>query len=430
MEFGFSLPDKLLPAAWKADRRAVQKFQTELTVLKAEADSTKTELDKLKKPVKRVAVNLTQRRQFKTEMQQDNLKAAIEWAKDPERPRRDMLYGMYDEVWDSDGHTIGETRKAILKVVGSPFGVFKKGGTEIDEQATRLLQKKWFEDYRSRFQEAQFWGHSLVQFVEMVESKEPGMKFEFKNIELIPREHVRPEEGFIVFDTSHETGLNFRDPAIKKTLKLIEMGSPKFLGLLRVATKEYIWKNYARSDWSRHSEKFGMPIVAIKAATRDTKELDKLEQMAAEFGENLWMILDPDDEVDLKEPVFKDSYQIYKELAMFGNTEISKSISGATGTSDEKAFVGGAEVHERVLNDFTEANKRQETYHVNEDLFPFLIEHGYPFEDREYRYLSYQEANPEANDPEATDPNQKGAGGSPAKKTKPGQNRALYKYKI
>jgi hypothetical protein len=54
-------------------------------------------------------------------MQQDMLKMAVLMAKDPIRPRRDLLYPLYDEVWDNDGHTIGETRKSILKVVGSPF---------------------------------------------------------------------------------------------------------------------------------------------------------------------------------------------------------------------------------------------------------------------------------------------------------------------
>lgn len=412
----------ILPASWRRDN-ALEKF-------KAELDSTKSDLEKLKKKgTKRVSASLTKRRTYIATMQQDELKLAIEMAKNPDRPRRDVLYALYDEVWENDGHTIGETRKAILKVIGSPYGVFKKGSQEIDEAATRLLQKKWFEDYRRYFQQAQFWGHSLVQFVETVESQESGMKFEFKKVELIDREHVRPEEGFIVLDVSDDTGIAFRDDAIKKALMLIEMGEPKYLGLLRLATKEFIWKNYSRSDWSRHSEKFGMPMITIKTNTTDNKELDKLEDMARDFGNNLWAILDADDEVELKEPTFKDSYQIYKELAMFSNQEISKAISGATGTSDEKAFVGGAEVHERILNDFVEANKRAETYHINEDLFPFLIENGYPLKDREFRYLSYQEANPQQDEPEATDkPNGKGSGGSPAKKsqTKPTSARGLF----
>lgn len=417
MKFGLSIPQSLLPAAWRADKKAIARFTNEVDLLKKENGD-------LKKKPKRVSLNLTRRRQYVANMQQDELKAAVLWAKEVDRPRRDLLYAIYDEVWDNDGHTIGETRKAILKVVGSPFGIFKKGSEEVDEEITRLFQKKWFEDTRKYFHQAGFWGHSLIQFVEWVASKEKGIPFEVKKVELVPREHVRPEEGFVVMDTSHDTGIPFRDDAFKRSLMLIEAGDSKYLGLLRLAAKEYIWKNYSRSDWSRHSEKFGMPMVAIKTATTDNTELDKLENMAREFGNNLWMILDNEDEIELKEPTFKDSYQIYKELAMFSNTEISKAISGATGTSDEKAFVGGAEVHERILNDFVEANKRAETYWINEELFPFLIEHGYPLQDREYRYINYENNDPENQDDESGKPKPKSEGGGSAKK--PTSARALF----
>jgi len=400
-----NLLEKILPTKWRSDSRALDKFRAEMEKMKA-------------KNPKRISESLTLRRPFLATMQQDELKMAVELAKNPERPRRDLLYAMYEEPWENDGHTIGETRKAILKVVGSPFGVFNKGSEEIDETATRLLQRKWFEDYRKFHDQALFWGHSLIQFVEMVPSQEKGLPFEFKKVELIDRYHVRPEEGFIVMDTSHDTGIPFRDEKFKKGLWLMECGEEKYLGLLRMATKEYIWKNYARGDWSRHSEKFGMPMLAIKADTTNDKELNELEDMAKNFGNNLWMILKPDDEVDIKEPTFKDSYQIYKELVIMSNQEISKGMSGGTGTSDEKSFVGSAEVHENILNEFTEANKRAQTYHINEELFPFLMEHGYPFEGKEFRYLDYQ-SNQEEDDPEPSDKRPgSGAGGRPAKKSR------------
>ncbi len=424
MKLGLSLPKSLLPDFLRADKKAIAKLTTELETLKKQSSSVKNP--------KRVSLNLSQRRSYMATMQQDELKAAVLIARDPLRPRRSMLLAMYDEVWENDGHLIGESRKAILKVVGSPFGLFKLGTQEIDEQATRLFQKKWFEDYRKYFQEANFFGHSLVQFAEWVKSEEKGMEWEVKRVELIPREHVRPEEGLFVLDVSDEVGIPFREEKFKKGLMLIEMGDSKYLGLLCVATKEFIWKNYSRSDWSRHSEKFGMPMVAIKAATDDKTELDKLEQMARNFGENLWMILDPEDEIELKEPTFKDSYNIYKELAAFANSEISKAISGATGTSDEKSFVGAAKVHEDILNEFVEANKRAETYHINEELLPFLRENGYPIEGLEFRYMSYQDnEDPENDDAESTDgknanPKKKGQGGGLIKKSQ----QARYRYRF
>ena len=401
------IPDKFLPTAMRSDSKAVKNFSKDLALKK-----------------KRVTASLTHRRQFLATMQQDELKLAIEMAEMPECPRRDYLYDIY-RVALRDGHLYGEAAKAINKVVGSPYGIFKKGSKEINELATRLLMKDWFEEYRCYHEEARLWGHSLIQFLDMVESNEEGVKFEFKCIDLIPREHVRPEEGFIVIDTSHETGIPFRDPVIAKQLRLIEIGKPKNLGTMLIVSKEVIWKNYSRSDWSRTSEKFGQPMVVLKLNTTDTKEIDKAEEQAKNFGNNLWMIVDPEDEVDLKEPTFKDSYKIYKEKALFCNDEMSKALTWQTGTSDEKAYVGSAEVHERVLNDYVEAAKRKQTYHINDTLIPFLIEHGYPLKDCEFRYLSYDEANPEAAAQKEAQQNKSGGGASGKKDQRPSSEDLL-----
>ena len=69
------------------------------------------------------------------------------------------------------------------------------------------------------------------------------------------------------------------------------------------------------------------------------------------------------------------------------------------------------------------------------DAFPFtVIENGYPFQDKEFRYLKYQDNNdedaPEATDGNGGNPKDKGAGGSPVKKTNPSKARAYYKYRL
>jgi hypothetical protein len=385
----------LLPKAWRGEHRAIERFRSEL-------DETRSELDKLKRKGKRVSPSLIKRRQYLTDFRQDELKLAIMQAENFDHPRRDMLYEFY-KLTLRDGHIHGEYEKAIFKVVGSPFAVFKKGSEEIDELATRLLQKNWFEEYRQYYEETRFHGHSLVQFLDMVPSEEPGMQMEFKYVELIAREHVRPEQGVIVLDISHENGIPFRDEQIKKALRLIEMGKPDNLGILLIAAAESIWKKYTRSDWSRHSEKFGMPTIIARLATSDKTEVDKTEDMLSNFGNNLWAILDKDDEVDVKESAQPNAFQIYKEKVLMCNSEISKLFTWQTGTSDEKSFVGSAEVHERVLNEYVEARKRKQTFHINDELFPFLIEHGYPLKDREFRYLDYQQSDPEEEQQEATD---------------------------
>jgi hypothetical protein len=377
---------------------------------------------------KRLSMQLTRRRQFVTLMQQDELKMAIDEAEDPQRPRRNQLYAIYKETL-RDPHVYSQMQTNILKAVGSPFAIFNKGTDTIDEISTRLFQRMWFEHYRTLYHEARFHGHSLIEFGEMIAGLEDGLSKEFGSVKLIDRDHVRPECGEVVLDPAHEKGIPYREAPWNEFL--IEVGEPSELGLLAIAAKEVIFKNFSRTDWSRHSEKFGIPLLAIKTASTDKKELNEKEEMASEFGNNLWVILDDEDELQIIESNKTDSHHIYVENIKLSDDQNSKLISGGAGLADQKAHVGSAEAQERILNDYVEAMKRKETYHHNSILFPFLIKHGYPLKGKEFRYLTYAQNNPDEQEDENTtggasqNDKQKGAGGSPAKKLKKGEQGML-----
>ncbi|WP_420582075.1 phage portal protein family protein [Reichenbachiella sp.] len=363
----------------------------------------------------RLSINLTHYRTFKADMQQDNLRQAIDFAEDPERPDRSHLLAIYKEVM-RDPHLLSQIRTNILKVLGSPFAVFKAGTDEIDEEATKLLQKPWFNRFRYIFHETPYYGHTLVEFQQMFKPvRDNGLELEFKKVKVFPRHHVRPETGEIILDYTMEKGLKYREEPFNEWL--LEIGDSHDIGLLNIAAREVIWKNYSRSDWSRFGEKFGLPIIAVKTASNKKEELDKLEKMASEFGNNLYMILDDEDEFEIKEPSKANGYQVFKDKADFCDAQNSKLISGQTGTSDEKAFVGSAEVHENILNEYMEEAMRNETYYNNEELIPFLIRHGYPLEGLEFRYLAFMNDEVEADDSETDDPPK-----DPKKTKKPSAN--------
>src|SRR4051812_1142779 len=109
MKFALTIPDRILPKSWRTETKAVAKVE------KAMAQGKK-----------RVSINLTQRRQFIASMKQDELKMAIFMAEDTIRPRRTLLNEYYRQTL-KDGHIFGEYEKAINKVVGSPFAIFRKG---------------------------------------------------------------------------------------------------------------------------------------------------------------------------------------------------------------------------------------------------------------------------------------------------------------
>lgn len=305
----------------------------------------------------------------------ERLEQAILAAENPQYTTRVYLHALYKEAM-RDTHLLSQTRTIENKILSSDFHI-DKDGKQLELQK-KLLRRPWFKQYVKYYVESIWHGHSLVEFRPMVESPEKGIEKEFRKVLLIPREHVHPWSGQIVIDPYSQKGFDYRTNATKNIL--VEIGEEDDLGLLAVATKEVIYKNYSRSDWSRHSEKFGMPITVVKTSSRDEKEIDAKAEMAANIGSNGWAVLDDQDEVQLIESNKTDAYKIYLEGINFADSQVSKLIAGQTGTSDEKAFVGSAEVHERVLNTYVLSILIGLQDHINFELIPFLTRNGYPLE--------------------------------------------------
>lgn len=315
------------------------------------------------------------------EMELKNWKATIMMAEDPMRPRREPLYQLYKTVLD-DEHLIAQIRTAKFTVKLGDYIIEAKG--KASDELKKLFQTPWFSDYLDIEVDTELNGHSLIEFnPEMKEGR-------FQNIYLVPREHVRPETGEILINAWDETGIPYRDnAAINKYL--VETGRPEDLGLLKTISKIAIKKDYAQQDWDRRNEKYGMPFLVVKTASRQKDELDKKEDMAANFGSNGWAILDDQDEVELLESTAAFTYQTFKDRIAYCDDKISMLVNGQTGTSDEKAYVGSAEVHERILNDYTLARMSRIQSDINHVLLPFLTRHGYPLDGAEFKFTDLLE---------------------------------------
>jgi SPP1 gp7 family putative phage head morphogenesis protein len=315
---------------------------------------------------------------------------AIQMAENVDQPRREVLYDLYKASLNDDT-LLSEIRKAHIMVQRSPFMVERQG--KANDKLKDLFMKPWFKVFLRHWLDAEFWGHSLVEFnPNMVEG-------EFQSIELIPREHVRPEFEEVVMDTSQQYGLSFEKAKKEYGAKLVPIGEPFDLGLLRVASKSVIIKNYSISDWSQFNEKFGMPITVIKSSSRNEEELNVLEDMAKNMGSNGYGIFDDMDTVELIERKGQMSHKTYDDLITRKDNGISKLINGQTGTSDEKAYVGSANVHERTMNDYTFSRLSNCQDFINYVLIPFLIENGYPLKAKWDKFLFTELVNtPSKND--------------------------------
>ncbi|MGQ1889141.1 phage portal protein family protein [Thermophagus sp. OGC60D27] len=323
-------------------------------------------------------------------MEMKNLRQAIEDALDADNPDRRDLISLYENAVQ-DSHVHAQIEIARNKIVSSPF-ILKRNGV-VDEQATELLRREWFEKFLGYVLDSELWGYTLVEAGDMNDNGE------FTDMIIFPRRNVLPFKRAICLDSdSPDDYIPYAGKDLTpEQFFFIELGTPDNLGSLRLITREVIWKNFARSDWSQASEKYGMPYLSIKTDTTDKAELDRIEAMARNFASNGYVITDHDDEVTIQQVSHTDFYKIYLENAQFCDEQISKCINGQTSSSDEKAFVGSAEVHERILNDFHSARLRRCTNVVNNKLIPFLIFHGYPLEGCRIEFLDLTAKDKEKN---------------------------------
>ncbi len=329
------------------------------------------------KDKKGLRYQIRQQYRYRVAMEMETYRLALQSAENPMQPKRQDLYSIYLGV-ELDDQVISQKRIAKATVANAPFQLQRNG--KPDQKLRKLFETPWFYNFLGECLNTEFWGHTLLEF-------NPIMKNgQFTDFVLVPREHVRPEYGDVTVYVNESQGIPFREN--KEYPYLVELGDPYDLGLYKVAAIPVIRKKYSDTDWSLFSEKFGMPLLTIKTATRQENELAAKEEMARNFGANGWAILDDEDELNTIITNYTGTaHYVYRDRMDDADKRISKIINGQTGTSDEKAWVGSAEVHERLLNDFTLDRLRRFQNWINFTLIPFLANHGYPFqEDDQFQF--------------------------------------------
>lgn len=351
--------------------------------------SKKTTTPAAVKPKERVSVKLTAANTYPVELEMQDFDYALRRAEDVLNPNRLLLYLFYKRT-SKDTQVLSQVRTAYYTVQQAPFAV--TDGTKENEQYRTWFETQWFLDFVRHCLDTEFWGHSLIEFSDIENDN-------FAWVKLIPREHVRPETQEVLIDVLHTNGISYADNV--NDWFLIEVGDKRDLGIYEIATREVIWKYYARSDWSRATERYGMPLLAIKTGATEKDELDAIENFAKNFGNNGYVVLSKEDDIEIQTQSGGSNFQeMYKTKADFCDAQISKLINGQTGSSDEKAYVGSAEVHERILNTYTLARLQRIQNIINDRLIPFMTAKGFPLTGYKFQYTELLEKQTE--EPETT----------------------------
>lgn len=292
-------------------------------------------------------------------------RSAVTSAENLIAPQRYMLYQLYqDMVLDAHLSSAWMQRKNLT--CSLDFDVIDKDGNE-NEELEYVLKSKWFRDFINYALDSKLYGHSLIQFDSVIDNT-------FKSCELVPREYVKPEFHIVTDNYSNLTGTDYLESPYRNWC--IGVGDDKDLGLLLKLSPLVIWKKNALGAWSEFVEIFGTPIRIGKTNTRDEITRSNMEQMLKNMGVASYGVFDTDDLIELVESNRSDSFQVFDMMIQRCNSEISKLILGQTGTLDEKAFVGSAEVQERVLKMVGYADEVFIENVINDQLLPMMARLG------------------------------------------------------
>lgn len=281
-------------------------------------------------------------------------------------PNNTELIRIYKDL-EIDAHLWALTQTLRLKVMANAFAVYNEND-EIDQEATDLFTKKWFREIQVAVVDADLYGFSLVQLGDIVNGC-------FIESDVVPREYVVQQKGGVKKNLGNANDLiDFNSGSFKNWL--VPIGNTRNLGILDKAAPLVIKKKEVISAWSEAAELFGMPMRIGRTQIQDPEKRENMEDMLDKMGEAAWGVFDKEDEIELIQTSKTDFSNLYDSFIDRMNSELSKLVLLQTGTTDEKSFVGSAQVHQNILQDVIESYILKVEDVANETVLPICERHG------------------------------------------------------
>lgn len=324
-----------------------------------------------KDPVK-VMLNIirNQHSQYKKEIL--NWKMAKDEARNLVSPRRVLLNELYMDI-EEDAIISGLVyNNRILRISNKKFKIIDFNTKEENKDLTDLLNRSWFKKFVKRAMESIFHGHSLIYFSEFIPQKK-----EFKDIEIVPREHVVPD--FKAW-TNHVYGndYNYYEQNPYRNY-LIGVGEKNDLGIFNKCAPYWILKKHSWSNWDEFEEIFGIPVRYAKTASSDKNVLNSIENWLKAMGSAAYGVFPMDTELDIKESSNTDAFEVFDRKRKAANEELEVLIMGLKNITQENGTYGKQEIISRDMDQVTEDDLTFIYHLINDELLPLLIRNGYPF---------------------------------------------------
>ena len=288
---------------------------------------------------------------------------AIMSATDPENPRRGELMRFYTSM-NTDLHLGSCVDNRILPIQCSKYNMVDKDGNP-DSEAKKLLEKPWFLELQKLVVKSTFEGTTLIELFEL------NNRMEVKEVREIPQSNFIAHKGIIIDEEYNDNGVSYKEG--KYSNYYIQVGSDWSLGLYSQIGLIVIAKKLGLGSWLSYIDKFGVPPVFAITERMDTTRRDELYEMLVNFRMNHFAVLQGKEKIEVPNNYNVDAYKSFSALNKYADDLMSKRMLGGTGTTDEKSFVGSAEIHERLLIYRNKVDKLLFKFYFNEEIKPRLV---------------------------------------------------------
>jgi hypothetical protein len=291
---------------------------------------------------------------------------ALQLTKLEDNPKWYLLQQLYDEV-SLDALFTSQYENRQLKALSERV-VLKKPNGNVDEEQTKILNDAIFTNEINRhILDSKYRRVSLIEL-----SFDPDGTL---MVDLIPRENLDPEGGFLYPDYSEDKKIDYRNVSEYGTW-LLEFGQKKSAGLINNAIPHILFKRFAISCWSELAEINGIPPRVLKTNTQDPAALKRGERMMKDMGAAAWFIIDENESFEWAAAAVQ-SGDVYKNLVNLCNNEISLLMTGAViGQDTKNGSRSKDESGQEMLRTLIESDLRLVEQYWNSKVIPALVQIG------------------------------------------------------
>ena len=293
----------------------------------------------------------------------DDWVTAVMAATATDDPRRGLLMRFFASL-KLDLHLLSCIDGRILPIQCAPFNLKDKSKKE-DEEAHKLFERPWYIDIIRLMGMRTFDGTKLIEMIELND------KGELNCVTEIPQSNFLPVKGIVVKEEYDTTGVSYKSGTYANYY--VQIGNDYELGMLNELAMIILAKKLGLGSWMSYIEKFGVPAVFAITDRQDDARAQELFKMLTSFRSNHFAILKGNEKVEIAKDTNADGYQSFDKLNLFCDSQLSKRILGGTGITDEKSFVGAAEIHERQLKYRIQVDKLIIKFYMNEEIMPRLV---------------------------------------------------------